>query len=147
MQRARFSALTLTDVRRAINNLVAPNQLEAMAVDARQEIDLRIGASFTRFQSLLLQAFSEFLLQDSTHMLSKDHFFRHVAIVWMAFPSCSTGLLLNGMHQCCKSDECLLAAGQIGKDVAFLTGTQGGVTIHLSHLYHQAPAAAGSRRF
>ena len=55
VQRARFSALVLNDLRRAVNNLVPPNQRDAMAVDARQEIDLRIGASFTRFQTLLLQ--------------------------------------------------------------------------------------------
>lgn len=53
--RARFSALIPRELHRAMENLVAPNQLDALAVDARQEIDLRIGASFTRFQTLLLQ--------------------------------------------------------------------------------------------
>jgi len=42
-------------MRRAIANLVRPNKLISDAVDARQELDLRIGASFTRFQTLRLQ--------------------------------------------------------------------------------------------
>ena len=55
VKRARFSALTPQQLHRAMANLCQPNQNDALAVDARQEIDLRIGASFTRFQSLLLQ--------------------------------------------------------------------------------------------
>lgn len=43
-----------SDIFRAVNQLVAPNENDAKAVDTRQEIDLRIGASFTRLQSLLL---------------------------------------------------------------------------------------------
>mmetsp|Transcript_19383 Transcript_19383/g.58606 ORF Transcript_19383/g.58606 Transcript_19383/m.58606 type:complete len:243 (+) Transcript_19383:59-787(+) len=53
--RARFSAVTPTDVFQAVNNLVEPDARQSAAVDARQEIDLRLGAAFTRFQTLSLQ--------------------------------------------------------------------------------------------
>ncbi|XP_057972478.1 DNA topoisomerase 3-alpha [Malania oleifera] len=53
--RARFSALIDREIHESVQNLVRPNQLFADAVDARQEIDLRIGASFTRFQTMLLR--------------------------------------------------------------------------------------------
>ncbi|XP_052196823.1 DNA topoisomerase 3-alpha [Diospyros lotus] len=53
--RARFSALIEREIRESVQTLGRPNQLFADAVDARQEIDLRIGASFTRFQTMLLR--------------------------------------------------------------------------------------------
>ncbi|XP_078164246.1 topoisomerase 3alpha isoform X2 [Carex rostrata] len=53
--RAHFSALIEREIHEAAQNLVRPNKLFADAVDARQEIDLRIGASFTRFQTMLLK--------------------------------------------------------------------------------------------
>ncbi|KAM7513869.1 hypothetical protein LguiA_003452 [Lonicera macranthoides] len=53
--RARFSALIERDIHDSVRNLVRPNQLFSDAVDVRQEIDLRIGASFTRFQTMLLK--------------------------------------------------------------------------------------------
>ncbi|KAF4360659.1 hypothetical protein F8388_011294 [Cannabis sativa] len=65
VRRAHFSALidsnphfseqALIDIHEAAQNLVPPNKFFADAVDARQEIDLRIGASFTRFQTMLLR--------------------------------------------------------------------------------------------
>ncbi|CAD8086641.1 unnamed protein product [Paramecium sonneborni] len=53
--RAHFSAVTQVDVRRALDTLKQPDENLSNSVLARQEIDLRIGASFTRFQTLLLQ--------------------------------------------------------------------------------------------
>jgi DNA topoisomerase III len=49
--RAKFSALTEQDVRRAMASLVQPDEKAAKAVDVRQDIDLRVGVAFTRFQS------------------------------------------------------------------------------------------------
>ncbi|KAI8141544.1 DNA topoisomerase [Fennellomyces sp. T-0311] len=53
--RARFSAITAEEVRRAMNNLGEPNENEAKAVDARQELDLKVGVAFTRFQTKFFQ--------------------------------------------------------------------------------------------
>ena len=53
--RARFSALIPRDIFRTLNHPDRPNPHLNDAVDARQEIDLRLGAAFTRFQTLRLQ--------------------------------------------------------------------------------------------
>lgn len=53
--RARFSAVTAKDIQKALSNLVAPNENESMAVEARQELDLKIGVAFSRFQTRYFQ--------------------------------------------------------------------------------------------
>jgi len=53
--RARFSALSRGDADRALAALMEPNEHEAKAVDMRMELDLRLGAAFTRFNTLALQ--------------------------------------------------------------------------------------------
>ncbi|CAH0579356.1 unnamed protein product [Chrysodeixis includens] len=53
--RAKFSEITSVSVWRALQNLEQPNKNISDAVDVRQELDLRIGAAFTRFQTLRLQ--------------------------------------------------------------------------------------------
>uniref|UniRef100_A0A8C5A0A4 DNA topoisomerase n=1 Tax=Gadus morhua TaxID=8049 RepID=A0A8C5A0A4_GADMO len=53
--RARFSEITPNSIRRACEALTVPDANVSDAVDVRQELDLRIGASFTRFQTMRLQ--------------------------------------------------------------------------------------------
>ncbi|KAL0265905.1 UNVERIFIED_CONTAM: hypothetical protein PYX00_011622 [Menopon gallinae] len=55
VRRARFFGISKREISDAINNLTTINELEADAVDARIELDLRIGSSFTRLQTLSLQ--------------------------------------------------------------------------------------------
>ncbi|KFP87266.1 DNA topoisomerase 3-alpha, partial [Acanthisitta chloris] len=62
--RARFSEITLHAVRSACENLAQPDQKTSDAVDVRQELDLRIGAAFTRFQTLRLQKIFPDVLAD-----------------------------------------------------------------------------------
>ena len=56
VRRARFFGISKREIDAAICNLSTINQAEADAVDARMELDLRIGSSFTRLQTLSLRS-------------------------------------------------------------------------------------------
>ena len=53
--RARFSEITFRSVKAATERLEGLDERQAAAVECRQELDLRIGAAFTRFLTLRLQ--------------------------------------------------------------------------------------------
>lgn len=53
--RAKFSALTRSDLTNALLTLGQPNRFLSEAVLARSEIDLRVGAAFTRYLTLRYQ--------------------------------------------------------------------------------------------
>lgn len=58
VKRARFSAMTASDIFRAIGQLDQLNQSMAAMVATRQEIDLRAGSAYTRFLTTYLQKFA-----------------------------------------------------------------------------------------
>lgn len=53
--RARFSTVMDAEIRRALFAVTRLNDAFVQAVQARSQLDLRVGAAFTRFQTLRLQ--------------------------------------------------------------------------------------------
>jgi DNA topoisomerase-3 len=53
--RAKFSAITASEIEKSFAKLTTPNENESRSVDARQELDLKIGVAFTRFQTRFFQ--------------------------------------------------------------------------------------------
>lgn len=49
--RAQFSSLVRDDLLFAMQNLIIPDENQSLSVDARQELDLKIGVAFSRYQT------------------------------------------------------------------------------------------------
>eukprot|EP00934_Nitzschia_sp_Nitz4_P004207 Nitzschia sp. Nitz4//scaffold51_size120721//6573//9592//NITZ4_003714-RA/size120721-snap-gene-0.31-mRNA-1//-1//CDS//3329553823//4197//frame0 len=66
--RARFSTVLDAEIRRALQHLGRINPWFVQAVQARSQLDLRVGAAFTRFQTLRLR--KKFDLEGNSNIIS-----------------------------------------------------------------------------
>lgn len=57
VKRARFSAVTDSEINHAMQHLVTPDKRQYDAVRARQALDFKLGVIFTRFQTLLVRRY------------------------------------------------------------------------------------------
>jgi DNA topoisomerase-1 len=55
VKRARFSSLSASEITRAFEKTVEPDTCMAMSADARQILDLKMGAAFTRYLTLAVR--------------------------------------------------------------------------------------------
>ena len=55
LDRAYFSAINPSDIQKAYKVLGKPDKNQALSVDARQELDLKVGVAFSRFQTRYFQ--------------------------------------------------------------------------------------------
>ena len=95
--RAQFSAVSAASISAAMSSLRSPNEDEASAVDARQELDLKVGVAFTRFL---------------THHCA-DHF-KRLGSGTVSYGPCQTptlDLLCDAIRECFLRVGALLAGG------------------------------------
>ena len=85
--RANFSALTNAELSHTYNNLGHPDKYQAMSVDARQELDLKIGVAFSRLmtRTYLQMATEKFRLRDQKVRFTFDSYFLLLVVYFFGF--------------------------------------------------------------